>query len=85
MPYGPQPRSLAKLSVMHARAPAQLRTLMQRGNATIDNPAARNCFLDDNHEFINRFAVGHQPGPGQHDLRNDVLMKSNARNISNIA
>jgi hypothetical protein len=26
-----------------------------------------------NQEFINRAALGHQPGPGEHDPRNDVL------------
>jgi hypothetical protein len=26
-----------------------------------------------NQEFINRAALSHQPGPGEHDPRNDVL------------
>ena len=26
-----------------------------------------------NQEFINRAALNHQPGPGDHDPRNDVL------------
>jgi hypothetical protein len=26
-----------------------------------------------NQEFINRAALNHQPGPGEHDPRNDVL------------
>ena len=42
---------------------------------TIDNPAARNLYLDvtstnpmgvTNQEFINRAALNHQPGPGDH-------------------
>jgi hypothetical protein len=52
------------------------------GVTTIDNPAARNLYLDvtstnpmgvTNQEFINRAALNHQPGPGEHDPRNDVL------------
>jgi hypothetical protein len=48
---------------------------------TINNPAARNLYLDvtstnpmgvTNQEFINRAALGHQSGPGEYDLRNDV-------------
>ena len=27
----------------------------------------------NNEEFINRAALGHQPGPGEHEPRNDVL------------
>ena len=50
--------------------------------ATIDTPTARNWHLDvtstnptgvTNQEFINRAALGHQPGPEEHDPRNDVL------------
>ncbi len=49
---------------------------------TIDNPVARDWHLDvtstnpmgvTNQEFINRAALGHQPGPEEHDPRNDVL------------
>jgi hypothetical protein len=49
---------------------------------TIDNPAARNWLLDvtstnpmgvTNQEFINRAALGHQPGPEEHDPRKDVI------------
>ena len=38
-----------------------------------------------NQEFINRPALGHRPGPGEHDPRNDVLTAQSARRISNIA
>ena len=56
------------------------------GDNTIDNPAARNCLLDvtsasamgvPNQEFINRAARCHQPGPEEHDPRNDVLAGAN--------
>jgi hypothetical protein len=56
--------------------------ILLSGITTIDNPAARNWHLDvtstnpmgvTNQEFINRAALGHQPGPGEHDPRNDVL------------
>ena len=57
--------------------------LLLSGVTTMDNPAARNWFLDvtsyayamgvTNQELINRAALGHQPGPGEHDPRNDVL------------
>ena len=49
---------------------------------TINNPAARNLYLDvtstnpmgvTNQEFINRAALGHQPGPGEHDPRSNIL------------
>ena len=49
---------------------------------TIDKPAARNLYLDvtstnpmgvTNQELINRAALNHQPGPDEHDPRNDVL------------
>ncbi len=49
---------------------------------SIDNPTARNWHLDvtstnpmgvTNQELINRADLGHQPGPGEHDPRNDVL------------
>ena len=52
------------------------------GVTTIDNPGARNWYLDvtstspmgvTNQEFINRAAPGRQPGPEEHDPRNDVL------------
>ena len=52
------------------------------GVTTIDNPAARNWYLDvtstnpmgaTNQEFINRAALGRQLGPEEHDPRNDVL------------
>ncbi len=55
------------------------------GVTTIDNPAARNWYLEyldvtstnpmgaTNQEFINRAAPGRQPGPEEHDPRNDVL------------
>jgi hypothetical protein len=52
------------------------------GVTTIDNPAARNWYLDvtstnpmgvTNQELINRAALGRQPGPEEHDSRNDVL------------
>ncbi len=50
--------------------------------STIVNQAARNLYLDvtstspvgvTNQEFINRAALNHQPGPGEHDPHNDVL------------
>ncbi len=53
---------------------------------SVDNPAARNWHLDvtstkpmgvTNHELINRANLGHQPGPGEHDPRNDVLTSAN--------
>ncbi len=49
---------------------------------TIYNPTARNWLLEwgftnQNQEFINRAALGHKPGPEEHDPRNDVL--SNAK------
>jgi hypothetical protein len=56
--------------------------ILLSGITTIDNPAARNLYLDvactnpmgvTNQEFVNRAALGHQPGPGEHDPRNDVL------------
>ncbi len=56
--------------------------ILLSGITTIDNPAARNLYLDvtstnpmgvTNQEFINRAALNHQPGPGDHDPRNDVL------------
>ncbi len=56
--------------------------ILLSGITTIDNPAARNLYLDvtstnpmgvANQEFINRAALNHQPGPGDHDPRNDVL------------
>jgi hypothetical protein len=52
------------------------------GVTTIDNPAARDWYLDvtstnpmgaTNQEFINRAALGRQLGPEEHDPRNDVL------------
>jgi hypothetical protein len=52
------------------------------GITTIDNPAARNWHLDvtstnpmgvTSQEFINRAALSQQPGPEEHDPRNDVL------------
>ena len=51
--------------------------ILLSGITTIDN-----LYLDvtstkpmgvTNQEFINRAALGHQPGPGEHDSRNDVL------------
>ena len=48
----------------------------------IDDPASRNWHLDvtstnpmgvTDHEFISRAALGHQPGPEEHDPRDDVL------------
>jgi hypothetical protein len=36
-----------------------------------------------NQEFISRAELGRQPGPGEHDPRNDVL--TSARRISKIA
>jgi hypothetical protein len=56
--------------------------ILLSGVTTIDNPAARNWYLDvtstnpmgaTNQEFINRAAPGRQPGPEKHDPRNDVL------------
>ena len=56
--------------------------ILLSGITTIDNPAARNLYLDvtptnpmgvTNQEFINRAALNHQPGPDEHDPRNDVL------------
>ncbi len=56
--------------------------ILLSGISTIDNPAARNLYLDitstnpmgvTNQEFIHRAALNHQPGPGEHDPRNDVL------------
>ena len=56
--------------------------ILLSGVTTIDNPAARNWHLDvtstnpmgvTNQELINRAALGHQPGPEEHDPRNDVL------------
>ena len=56
--------------------------ILLSGISTIDNPTAQNWHLDvtstnpmgaTNQEFINRAALGHQPGPGEHDPRNDVL------------
>jgi hypothetical protein len=52
------------------------------GVTTINNPAVRNWYLDvtstnpmgvTSQEFINRAALGRQPGPEEHDSRNDVL------------
>ncbi len=52
------------------------------GITSIDNPTARNWHLDvtstnpmgvTNQELISRADLGHQPGPGEHDPRNDVL------------
>jgi hypothetical protein len=59
--------------------------ILLSGITTIDNPAARNWHLDvtstnhmgvTNQELINRAALGHQPGPGEHDPRNDVLSRA---------
>ncbi len=56
--------------------------ILLSGITTIDNPAARNWYLDvtstnpmgvTNHELISRAELGRQPGPGEHDPRNDVL------------
>jgi hypothetical protein len=56
--------------------------ILLSGITTIDNPAARNWHLDvtstktmgvTNQEFINRAGLHHQPGPEEHDPRNDVL------------
>ncbi len=61
--------------------------ILLSGVTTIDNPAARNWYLDvtstspmgaTNQELINRAAPpcsagGRQPGPEEHDPRNDVL------------
>ncbi len=56
--------------------------ILLSGITTIDNPAARNWHLDvtstnpmgvTNHELINRAGLNHQPGPEEHDPRNDVL------------
>ncbi len=55
--------------------------ILLAGVTTIDNPAARNWYLDvtssnpmaHNQELIHRAAFGRQPGPQEHDLRNDVL------------
>ena len=62
--------------------------ILLSGITTIDNPAARNLYLDvtstnpmgvTNQEFINRAALNHQPGPGKHDPPNDILAQRNAR------
>ena len=54
--------------------------ILLSGITAIDNPAARNLYLDvtstnpmvvTNQEFFNRAALNHQPGPGEHDPRND--------------
>ena len=66
------------------------------GVTSIDNPVARDWFLDVtstnpfgviNQEFIKRAVLGHQPGPGEHDPRNDVDVSpaQSARRIRNIA
>ena len=56
--------------------------ILLSGITTIDNPAGRNWYLDvtstnpmgvTNQEFISRAELGRQPGPGEHDPRNDVL------------
>ncbi len=56
--------------------------ILLSGITSIDNPTARNLHLDvtstnpmgvTNQELINRADLGHQPGPGEHDPRNDVL------------
>jgi hypothetical protein len=56
--------------------------ILLSGVTTIDNRAARNWHLDvtstnpmgiTNQEFINRAALDNQPGPGEHDPRNEVL------------
>jgi hypothetical protein len=63
--------------------------ILLSGITTIDNPAARNWHLDvtstnpmgsflslmgvTNQEFINRAGLNNQPGPEEHDPRNDVL------------
>ena len=56
--------------------------ILLSGITTIDNPAARNLYLDvtstnpmgvTNQEFINRAALNHQPGPDEHDPRSDVF------------
>ncbi len=66
--------------------------ILLSGVTTIDNPAARNWHLDvtstnpmgvTNQEFINRAALGHQPGPGEHDPRNDVLTGQSVRRSAN--
>ncbi len=58
--------------------------ILLSGITTIDNPAARNWHLDvtstnpmgvTNQEFINR-GLNHQPGPEEHDPRNDVLISA---------
>jgi hypothetical protein len=52
--------------------------ILLSGITTIDNPAARNWYLDvtstnpmgvTNQEFISRAELGRQPGPGEHDPR----------------
>jgi hypothetical protein len=57
------------------------------GINTIDKPAARNLYLDvtstnpmgvTNQEFIIRAALNHQPGPGEHERRNNVLTSAAA-------
>jgi hypothetical protein len=61
---------------------ASKQTSSSQGVTTIDNAAARNWFLGvtsinpmrvTNQEFINRAALGHQPGPGEHDPRSNIL------------
>ena len=56
--------------------------ILLSGVSTIDNPAARVSFLDvtstnpmgvTNQEFMYLAAPGHQQGPEEHDVRNDVL------------
>ncbi len=56
--------------------------ILLSGITSIDNLTARNWHLNvtstnpmgvTNQEFINRADLGHQPGPGEHDPRNDVL------------
>ena len=62
------------------------------GVTTIDNPAARNWYLDvtstnpmgaTNQEFINRAALGRQPGPEEHDSRNEARGSASTQNDGN--
>jgi hypothetical protein len=61
--------------------------ILLSGVTTIDNPTARPWHLDvtstnpmgvTNQEFINQAALDHQPGPEQHDPRNDVSLAQNS-------
>jgi hypothetical protein len=50
-----------------------LTTIDNCGPKLAPRPTSTNPIGVTNQEFINRACLGHQPGPEQHDPRNDVL------------